>query len=232
MTFNVRHKSLTGYLILLHLLLAVLVLKTDFLPRLTAKLGNNTTHTSDPHVANMLKHQRWMDDAVPAGAIIFLGDSITQSLATAAVAPYSVNYGIGTATTSDLLQAMPNYRSLGRADTVVLAIGINDILRGKQEGLSERYRQIVQSIPPSTALVWSGVMPAARTLADPDQITFANQTIKALCAARPNCVFLDTVILLSNNREPNPELFLKDGLHLSPVGYKTWIAALKRAISS
>ena len=131
MSFRLRRRLWVGYLLLLHIFAAVLVFKTDFLPRLTSKLGNSPVK-SDPYIADMLKHQRWMDDAVPTGAVIFLGDSIVQGLATAAVAPASVNYGIGTATTVDLIGALPSYRSLERAGSVVLSIGINDLAHGIQ----------------------------------------------------------------------------------------------------
>ena len=42
-----------------------------------------------------------MDSLVPVGATVFIGDSITQGLATSAVVPLSVNYGIGGDTTQD-----------------------------------------------------------------------------------------------------------------------------------
>ena len=137
---------------------AVLVIKTDFLSRLSAKL-ENPAPGPDPHIAKMLQHQRWMDDAIPAGAVIFLGDSITQGLATAAVAPTSINYGIGTSTTADLIGALPTYKSLERAGTVVLAIGINDLARGMRSDLTSRYQQIVATLPSAASLVWSSLLP-------------------------------------------------------------------------
>ncbi len=230
MSFRLRHGFLVGYLLLLHIFAAVLVFKTDFLPRLTSKLGNSPVK-SDPYIADMLKHQRWMDDAVPTGAVIFLGDSIVQGLATAAVAPASVNYGIGTATTVDLIGALPSYRSLERAGSVVLSIGINDLARGMRDELVSHYRQIITALPPAVPLVWSGLLPASTSIVAADDIAAANRNIQSLCAARAHCTFIDMLPLMANNHgTPHPGLYLEDGVHLSPSGYRIWIEALKQAI--
>jgi hypothetical protein len=68
------------------------------------------------HQATLIAHS-WMDPSVPGGVAIFLADSITQSLATSAVVPYSINYGIGSHTSEQMLQELPAYQSLRRAAT-------------------------------------------------------------------------------------------------------------------
>jgi lysophospholipase L1-like esterase len=208
---------------------AVLIVKTDFIPKVKAKLG--VAATPSPHVSKMVRYHQWMDESVPNKATIFLGDSITQGLATAAVAPYSINYGIGGENTAQLLEAIPSYKSLARVNAIVLAIGINDLSQGMKVGLNDRYEKIVEALPNKIPLIWSAVMPARNEKIALSDINNANQTIKTLCSNRGNCVFVDTWSLLADKSgQMNSDLFLDDGVHLSPEGYRAWIPALKQAI--
>lgn len=209
----------TSYLVALHLVVVALVVKTDVVARIF-----KTTTTNNPHGQVMIAYHRAMDTSVPAGAAIFLGDSITQGLATAAVAPYSVNYGIGAATTGELLRNLPSYGSLKRASSVFLLIGSNDIREGLTEGLDERLRAISLAIPQDKPLIWSGIMPAYSKFHRPEKIAAANETIKQLCAGRKDCLYIDTQALYASD----PTL-LGDGVHPSDAGYARWIAALRSA---
>ncbi|MGO9565931.1 MAG: SGNH/GDSL hydrolase family protein [Desulfomonilaceae bacterium] len=209
-----------------------MIAKTDFIPKLKGKIGLSAP--LDPHYQSMIKYHKWMDGNIPDNSVVFLGDSITQGLAVAAVAPYSINYGIGGETTAQLLDAVPYYKSLRRAKTLVLAIGINDIAQGKQNGLNERYKRIIAAIPHEVPLIWSSVMPVkvARWMKmNESDVSDANRTIKSLCERRGNCVFVDThKFLTDSNNQIILRYFLDDGVHLSPEGYRQWIAALKEAM--
>ena len=222
-----------GYVIALHLFSVALIVKTDFIPKVKAKLGVAATPNPNPHVPNMVRYHQWMDKSVPDKATIFLGDSITQGLATAAVAPYSINYGIGSENTAQLLDTLPSYISLTRASTIVLAIGINDLVQDMKIGLNDRYKKITEVLPQKTLLIWNAVMPARHEKIAPTDIVNANQVIKSLCANRGNCIFIDTWSFLADKdgRLIN-SLFLDDGVHLSPDGYAAWISALKQAIQN
>src|SRR6478736_3871224 len=100
---KVKTTIIVVYLIALHILLAV------------AWLGSarNTQRQPEdiPFITMMRGVHEWMDASVPAGATIFLGDSITMALATAAVAPYSVNYGISWQRSDQLIKSMDIYQS-------------------------------------------------------------------------------------------------------------------------
>jgi lysophospholipase L1-like esterase len=234
-----RHKRIwkwitVCYVIALQLFSVILVFETDFIPKFKA-IFLATAETAilppDPHVRRMLTYTEWMDKSVPDKSIIFLGDSITQGLAVAAVAPYATNFGIGGATTAELLDAMPSYKSLNRVDTVVLEIGINDLIQNRKEGLHERYRKIAASLPLKTTLIWSAVMPTGIKHINPTVIVEANRMIKTLCETRDNCIFVDTWSFLADESgQPIPKNFLADATHLSPSGYRLWISAIKQAM--
>ena len=56
----------------------------------------------------------------------------------------------------------------------------------------------------------------------------ANKLIAEQCAKDPKrLVFLDIdPLMIGANGEPDPALFVKDGLHMSPAGYEKWTAKL------
>lgn len=229
MVRKAQHKNLKSWLCLayvigLHFLLAVLLFKTDFIPRVKARFFT-TPVASNPHGERMMVYHQAMDASVPAGAAIFLGDSITQGLAAAAVAPIPVNYGIGSATTSELLGNLPKYQSLKRASVVFLTIGINDLAQGKTEGLALRLRAIAAAIPNELPLVWSGIMPVYWKEIDSQQITSANDVISEICAARAGCIYVNTGEVFSSG---GADLF-RDGVHPNDRGYEKWIASLRKA---
>jgi len=232
-TAQIWKRVVIGYVIALHLFTVVLVAKTNFIAKFKGKFLNEPVVPvvpPSPHVKNMLVYLEWMDENVPDRSVIFLGDSITKGLAVAAVAPYATNYGVGGETTAELLDAMPSYKSLNRVTTIFLAIGINDLNQSRKEGLNERYRKIVAALPHKTPLIWSSVMPTTIKHISQIDIIEANLTIKALCEDRGNCFFVDTWSFLTNKSgQMIQDYFLADGIHLSPNGYKVWIAALKEA---
>lgn len=214
----------------------MLILKTDFLQRARSAIG--VSGFSNPQVANMIKYHQWMDLLVPGNAVIFIGDSLTQGLANIAVEPCSVNFGIGSMNTFQLIEVLPFYKSLLRASAVVLEIGVNDFSMGLQAraGFDSRYRRIVEFIPKEKPLIVNSIMPVAQSGIDAGEILAANRSIQAICKDRPGCYFLDTWALMANpdDNQPLPEMFLVDGVqlsvHLSVMGYQTWINALRKEI--
>jgi lysophospholipase L1-like esterase len=215
------------YVIFLHLFAGVLIFKTDFIQKVKINLG--LMEESWPYFATMLMFHSWMDESIPDNSVVFLGDSITQGLATAAVTAYSTNYGISNQTTRQLLQALPVYKSLNRVSAIVLTIGINDFHHGLQEGINERLQQIIDAFPREKPLIWSAIMPS-RAVQNTVEIIQANRAIKSLCEKRGNCVFVDTWRFLTDENGQMVQRYFLDGVHPSPEGYKLWISALKQAM--
>ena len=118
-----------GYLLLLHLFIVIVLAKSDFLPKLSYYAGINSTPEITKHYTRMMMYHERMDSSIPTGSVIFIGDSITQGLATSAISQLSVNYGIGSDTTLGVIERLDTYHSINTAKAVVIAIGINDIKR-------------------------------------------------------------------------------------------------------
>lgn len=201
------------YLVALHLLIGLLIWKGDFVNRASQRLGI-TAPPDAPIIETMREVHRQMDASVPAGASIFLGDSITMGLATAAVADHPVNYGIGYQRSDQLIESMRQYHSLSRAGRIYLTIGTNDILQGKTDGIRERYRTILAMIPANVPVVMSSPPMTRKGNAAP-----MRDAARAACGERTNCTFVDATRIGLDG-------LLPDGIHLNPVGYARWIALL------
>ena len=209
------------YLLALHLVIAALVVRPDYADALEKRLFPNRER-SNPHVGMMVTFHARMDPFVPAGAAVFLGDSITQGLVTTTVVPASINFGIGGQNSRELLLHLPRYQSLQRAGAVFLLIGINDLVWGDAAGLPARLAELARTLPQDRPLIWSGILPAYTGGVTNGQISAVNEQIRALCAARPLCHYVDTHRALPVGDET---LFI-DGIHPGPTGYARWIAAL------
>ena len=52
--------------------------------------------------------------------------------------------------------------------------------------------------------------------------------MERFATARPNLHYVDIgPTLIGKNGEPDPKLFIEDGLHMNKKGYRAWVRALK-----
>lgn len=204
----------TAYLVALHLAVAVVAVHDRIPQRLAIKLGlspkEDWSGVQWLHEVNLAR-----DPQVPSGSVVFLGDSITQSLAVSAVSPVAVNYGISGQRADQLLQYIGSYGALNRARAVVVMVGTNDVRQGRGDSLPDLYRSILSAIPSHVPVILSG--PAGNM---PQAVSAAGQA----CLSDPRCVFVDASAM-------PPGSLLPDGLHLSSSGYAAWAEKLRSALS-
>jgi lysophospholipase L1-like esterase len=222
---NMNNRKLiwVGYIALIHL--ALLVVCAAYL--VLAK--------KQPLLSSFQKELRYYlevsDKTLPNGAIVMLGDSITQSISASAVSLKAVNYGIGGQTAGELAGFIPKLGSIKSASIVVVAIGINDIKRLEGDKLPTRYEKIAALIPEKTPLLWSTIIPASLNPAEKTYLELGNNSIKELCRRRIKCELLENKKLFeSDDGQLKTPLFETDLLHLSEDGNLVWINALKDAI--
>lgn len=134
---------------------------------------------------------------MPLRDVVYIGDSITAD------APVSPKIAIPGLTTRELARILARYDLQGRH--VHLMIGINDVLNG----IAPDFAAVSARIP--GPLTWYGIIPAR--IADAERVREANAAIRATCARRHACAFVDT------SRIASAEYFQADGLHLSAKGY-------------
>ena len=196
-------------------------------------LGAEPSPEEVPFISMMRGVHAWMDESVPAGATIFIGDSITMALATAAVAPYSVNYGISWQRSDQLIKSMDIYESILRSSRVFVMVGTNDVLEGREVGIQSRYQAILAKIPANVEVVMSSIPPVGDVVINGRKIDEKNVRAvvafaKTVCEANERCRFVNTYEALSTDGKPTQGVLLPDQIHLSTKGYQLWIEALRR----
>lgn len=184
-----------------------------------------------------LMHER-MDPQVRPGSTIMLGDSITQSFHPSSP-PFNdvVNYGVGSNTSLNLMDALPVYKSLPLAKRLILQIGGNDLFKRGPEETIENIRRTIEALPRGPRIWVNGIfpinearinknMPRDRKNAEVAQI---NAALKTLCDGS-RCVFIDVSTMADGYGVLKDEYDFGDGLHLSRAGYKKWESLIAAAL--
>lgn len=220
---------LAAYLVGLHLVVAVALTRTNFLPLVYKSLGywQPPPEWEDFPIQTVLD-QATLDRRVPDHAVILLGDSIMAGVPAGSVGPNAVNFGLGGDTTQVLLRRLPMLRSLDRASAVVIEVGVNDLKYRTPAEAARLYGDILRHIPAATPVVALSVLPVDETKpaitrrADLRNaaITALNGAIRTICERRPHCRYLDLwpVVWDASRGVPQADFFGPDGWHLSAAG--------------
>jgi lysophospholipase L1-like esterase len=236
-----QKNMLIVYVVSLHLVLALVLFKTDFIARVGHRLGlvkNLDPEISPFHKSMVAIHMRQVP-FVHKGTIMFFGDSCIQGLCVSAAANPSVNFGIGGDTTLGLLERLPSYLCLDRAGACVVEIGGNDLKIRKNEEILSNYSRIIQAFPPKVPLVIIAVLPVDERARDDlpgrnERTEALNGGLKRLCSERgTDCLFLDPAVEFADGSgNLKKEFHEGDGIHLSREGYAVLIEKLRTAVRS
>jgi lysophospholipase L1-like esterase len=182
-------------------------------------------------------HVRWAATATnDTGAVVFLGDSITEgwrTLATDFPKLKVVNRGIGGDITSGVLYRLKaDVLSLDPSG-IVLLIGTNDVGDGADaEDVAANIRLILQAIKdfnPNLKVIVCKIMPRSEREGQiyAETIQKANALVEQFVKGEPNFAICDTWGIYADAQgNPNPADFNADHLHLNAAGYAVWKAAL------
>lgn len=221
----------------MHLFIFLVLMKSDFLYRISAKVGlKDPAPEITQHYKQMIKFHLRMDGNIPEKSVLFIGASIVQGLCVSDVINPSVNFGIGNDTTVGVLRRIPQYTSIKRAMAVVFNIGGNDMRRRKNEKIIENFRKIISKISINTPIIFTSVFPVDEkitTTRNNRRIVELNKKMKILCASFKNCHFVDSnkkFIDIAGNL--NHKFHVGDGIHLNAEGYRIWINDLKNTLNS
>jgi lysophospholipase L1-like esterase len=174
-------------------------------------------------VSPPLKHQ-----------IVFVGSSTIRRWDVASYFPdlKIINRGIDGTELSDALKYIDRLVLRYEPRLVVVYAGDNDIGGGKlSEQVSvdfERFVRAVQTRLPETRILYIGIKPSPLRWLQVDRMRLANQVIRTICERDDRLAFLDfDNLMLGWDEKPRRELYVEDGLHLSPQGYQLWTAVLR-----
>ena len=180
---------------------------------------------------------QWADDvAKDQGAIVFLGDSITQGWGVDFKKSFDglklANRGIGGDTTRGMLLRLQEDVLALHPKAVVLLMGTNDIeVEVPVDAIGRNFQKIVAALKshdPKMPVVVCRVFPSSATKKRPKETILAvNEKIAAAVKGDPQFTVLDTYALFANAEgDALPALF-PDLLHLNAAGYAKWASALR-----
>jgi lysophospholipase L1-like esterase len=172
--------------------------------------------------------------APPKGEIVFVGSSTIRRWDVASYFPdlTIINRGIDGTELADAVRYIDRLVLRYEPRLVVVYAGDNDIGSGKfSEQVSvdfERFVRAVHARLPQTRILYLGIKPSPLRWLQVDRMRLANDIIKAICHRDDRLGFLDfDNLMLGWDEKPRRELFVEDGLHLSPQGYQLWTAVLR-----
>ena len=182
------------------------------------------------------RHAEWRQNTNnQSGAVVFLGDSITEGWKTLAKDFPDlkvVNRGIGGDTTRGVLYRLNADVISLKPAAVVLLIGINDIgLGGKPEDIVDNIKGILFALKrsnPHLPVIVCKVMPSSTKQYRPaDKIEQLNALVDEIVKANPQCIRCDTWSIYAGPDGDCQKDEFPDLLHPNAIGYAKWTDALK-----
>ena len=185
---------------------------------------------------NTIRPQWAGEVAKDQGAIVFLGDSITQGWGTDFKKSFDgmklANRGIGGDTTRGMLIRLQEDVLSLHPKAVVLLMGTNDIeVEVPADAIGRNFQKIAAGLKahdPKMPVIVCRIFPSSATKKRPRETILAvNEKIAAAVKGDPQFTVVDTNALFANAEgDALPALF-PDLLHLNAAGYAKWAAALR-----
>lgn len=162
----------------------------------------------------------------PKGEVVFVGSSTIRlwDLASAFPDVKTINRGFGGSEMQDSTRYVDRIVVPYSPRTVVVYAGDNDIMGTPSEEIAIQFERFVRAVHaklPQTRIVYIGIKPSLLRWAQVDRMRQANAMIRAFCERDDRVAFVDVdQAMLGWDEKPRPELYVQDGLHLTPQGYQ------------
>ena len=148
-----------------------------------------------------------------------------------------VNVGFGGSEIRDCMHFASRIITPYKPKTIVFYAGDNDVASGrKPEQLLADFKEFAAAIHkqlPDCAILFLAVKPSVARWTQYEKQKRANAMIEDYCGMNRRLTFIDTApLLLGSDGKPNPELYAKDGLHLSAAGYEKWTPHVKKTLEA
>ena len=162
--------------------------------------------------------------------VLFLGSSsirMWKSLAEDFPKHQVINRGFGGSTLPDCIHFFDRLVLPYKPDTIVFYEGDNDMGRGDSARTVydnfKTFAAMVKEHLPETKLIFIAIKPSISRWNLAPEMKKANRMIQHYVWLNEGLGFADIwEPMLGDDGKPRPELFLKDGLHMTPEGYKIW----------
>lgn len=184
----------------------------------------------------VMREQWSREKEASQGAVVFLGDSITQGWGANFKDQFPgmklANRGIGGDTTRGMLIRLEEDVLSLNPSAVVLLMGTNDVEVGiEPEVIQRNFEKIIEAIRAhreDLPIVVCQVFPSAPEKDRPaETIRKVNELCQSVVKGMPDVIVLDTWTLYAQEDGNSDPRWFKDRLHLNPAGYERWSAALR-----
>lgn len=184
--------------------------------------------------AGRLQHLRSLDATLPAGKIVFVGDSITEAGEWSEFLGHGdvVNRGIGGDSTARILDRIESVAGT-RPSKLFLMAGINDLGAFDEREVFDRYRQIVDTVKrvsPGTRIYLQSTLPVNREIRDTGRdngrVAHLNALLAGLAARDDRVEWIDVGRALADRDGNLDRAYTYDGVHLNGAGYARWKAVI------
>ena len=139
----------------------------------------------------------------------------------------AINRGFGGSQIADSIHFADRIIIKHQPRVVVLYAGDNDIAKGKSPATVTsdftKFTVKIHESLPETKIVFIAIKPSLARWKLVEKMRTANDGIRAICDKHPRLEFVDIdTPMIGDDGKPKPELFLKDGLHMTEAGYQIW----------
>lgn len=163
------------------------------------------------------------------GGILFVGSSSIRAWKTDRDFPELdiVNRGFGGSQTSDVLYFMDRIVFPYEPRLIVVYVGDNDFAYGKSVERvwtdTTTFIETVHERLPETRIVYVAIKPSLARWNLVEKMRALNAKVQERAETDPLLDYLDIdTPMIGEDGRPRPELFIKDGLHMSEEGYALW----------
>ena len=203
----------------------------------------STTWAAPPTASRWEKNiqqfeQKMKDGDSKPGSVLFIGSSSIRAWDLQKRFPghATINHGFGGSEVSDSLQFFDRIVTPVKPSIILMYAGDNDIANGKTAEVVHAdflsfAKRVKSELTPETKLAFIAIKPSIKRWYLSDEMAKANALIAKDCATddQLECVDIWTP-MLGKDGKPMPDLFIKDGLHLSDKGYSLWTTIVTKLL--
>ena len=172
------------------------------------------------------------------GGIVFVGSSSIRLWDLAKSFPEMpvLNRGFGGSEIPDSVAHADLLVIRHRPRTVIYYAGDNDIANGRSpQQVFDDYKAFVTKVRaalPDTRIAFIAIKPSIQRWAMIDRIRAANALVRKFAEGDDTLGYIDVDgPMLGWDEKPRKELFVADGLHMTPKGYEIWTALVRPFLS-
>jgi lysophospholipase L1-like esterase len=174
------------------------------------------------------------------GSILFVGSSsiVFWDTLSEDMAPMPVlNRGFGGSVMANVTHFADRIVLPYEPTAIVLYAGDNDIGFGSSADCTfrdfEAFVANIRAAAPDTPIYYISIKPSPARWTLWEDMQRANQLIEARTTTRPALHFIDvSEAMLDDEGQPMGELFLGDGLHMTPAGYALWTSIVRPRLAA